>query len=130
MWYDETIFRRTSVEAIILIKGLVMYRKGFWLILIENDGAELAVACQILARTDSLLSLQALIPPSWYPQTFTAFKVREDGVILGYQRLAEDRLIQVPAHAGLLAVDLEFQPARSSLSRTATEGGVFAAPGK
>jgi hypothetical protein len=106
-----------------------MYRKGFWLILIENDGAELAVACQIISRTDSLLCLQALIPPSWYPQTFTAFKVREDGEILGYQRLPADRLIQVPAHAGLLTVDLEFKPARAPLTH-ATESGVFAAPGK
>src|SRR5438876_10045456 len=91
-----------------LVKRLFMYRKGFWLIIIENDGAELAVACQIQSRTDSLLRLQALIPPSWYPQTFTAFKVREDGEILGYQRLPGDRWIQVPAHAGLLTVDLEF----------------------
>ena len=107
-----------------------MYRKGFWLILIENDGAELAVACQILSRTDSLLRLQALIPASWYPQTFTAFKVREDGEILGYQRLPADRFIQVPTHAGLLTVDLEFHPTGSPKARAAAESQVFAAQGK
>jgi hypothetical protein len=105
-----------------------MYRKGFWLILIENDGAELAVACHILSRTDSLLQLQALIPPSWYPQTFTAFKVREDGEILGYQRLPADHLIQVPAHAGLQTVDLEFRPSGAALAAAAANHGVLAAP--
>jgi hypothetical protein len=105
-----------------------MYRKGFWLILIENDGAELAVACHIVSRTDSLLQLQALVPPSWYPQTFTAFKVREDGEILGYQRLPADHLIQVPAHAGLQTVDLEFRPTLSALRHAGTDHGVLAAP--
>lgn len=107
-----------------------MYRKGFWLILIEDDGSELAVACQILSRTDSLMRLQALIPPSWYPQTFTAFKVREDGEILGYHRLAADRLIHVPAHAGLLTVDLEFHPASPHMARSTDGSQVFAAPRK
>src|SRR5436190_15762444 len=105
---------------------LFMYRKGFWLILVENDGSELAVACQILLRTDSMMRLQALIPPSWYPQTFTAFKVREDGQILGYQRLPDDRPIQVPTHAGLLTVDLEFHPTGSPKARAAAESQVFA----
>jgi hypothetical protein len=113
-----------------LVKRLFMYRKGFWLILIENDGAELAVACQIQSRTDSLLRLQALIPPTWYPQTFTAFKVREDGEILGCERLPADRLIQVPAHAGLLTVDLELHPAGSPIARAAAESQVFAAQEK
>src|SRR5687768_8807018 len=85
-----------------------MYRKGFWLILIEDDGSEIAVACQILSRDEKRLQLCAHIPPSWYPQTFTSFKVRQDGDILGWRRLAADALIRVPAHAGLHSVDLEF----------------------
>jgi hypothetical protein len=85
-----------------------MYRKGFWLILIEDDGSEIAVACQILSRDEKRLLLRAHIPPSWYPQTFTSFKVRQDGDILGWRRLAPDALIRVPAHAGLHSVDLEF----------------------
>lgn len=84
-----------------------MYRKGFWLIFIESDGSELAVACQILSRDDTRLRLRAHIPPSWYPQTFTGFKVREDGVILGWRRLPADALVEVPAHGGLHTVDLE-----------------------
>ena len=84
-----------------------MYRKGFWLILIENDDSETAVACQILSRSDSELRLRALIPPSWYPQTFTAFKVREDGVILGFRRLPPEASIRIPAHDGLHTVDLD-----------------------
>src|SRR5438045_2445208 len=86
-----------------------MYRKGFWLILIENDGGELAVACQILSRDDSRLQLRALIPTTWYPQTFTGFKVREDGKILGWRRLPPDALIHVPAHVDLCTVDLELE---------------------
>jgi hypothetical protein len=85
-----------------------MYRKGFWLILIEDDGSEVAVACQILSRDEKRLQLRAHIPPSWYPQTFTSFKVRQDGDILGWRRLPADALIRVPAHAGLHSVDLEF----------------------
>jgi hypothetical protein len=100
-----------------------MYRKGFWLILIENDGSELAVACQLLSRSASLLRLQALIPPSWYPQSFTAFKVREDGEILGFRRLPADASIQVPAHAGLHAVDLELPLLDAPSPRTATPDG-------
>jgi len=84
-----------------------MYRKGFWLILIEDDGSEMAVACQILSRDDAKLQVRAHIPPSWYPQTFTGFKVRQDGVILGWRRLPADALIRVPAHAGLCSTDLE-----------------------
>ena len=84
-----------------------MYRKGFWLILIEDDDSEAAVACQILSRSDSKLRLRALIPPSWYPQTFTAFKVRETGQILGFGRLPADAPIRIAAHAGLHTVDLE-----------------------
>lgn len=83
-----------------------MYRKGFWLILIENDDSEAAVACQILARSSTELRLRALIPPSWYPQTFTGFKVREDGVILGYRRLPPEAYIRIPAHDGVHTVDL------------------------
>lgn len=85
-----------------------MYRKGFWLILIEDDGSEVAVACQILSRDEKRLQLRAHIPPSWYPQTFTSFKVRQDGDILGWRRLPGDALIRVPAHAGLHSVDLDF----------------------
>jgi hypothetical protein len=84
-----------------------MYRKGFWLILIENDDSETAVACQINFRSPSELRLCALIPPSWYPRTFTAFKVREDGAILGFRRLPPDAPIRIPAHDGLHMVDLE-----------------------
>jgi hypothetical protein len=134
LWYDESGCPYPNGDNDILptflIKRLLMYRKGFWLILIEIDGAEMAVACQILARTDSMMRLQALIPPSWYPQTFTSFKVREDGEILGYERLPTDRLIQVPAHAGLLTVDLDFHPSRSPLTHSRVEGQAFAAQGK
>jgi hypothetical protein len=88
-----------------------MYHKGFWLILIENDGAEMAVACQILSREGATMRLRALIPPTWYPQIFTGFKVREDGEMLGWRRLPPEAPIRVPAHAGLFSVDLDFQPA-------------------
>jgi len=84
-----------------------MYLKGFWLILIESDGAELAVASQILSNDDSHLRLQAHIPPAWYPQTFTGFKVRHDGEILGWRRLPPEEAIQIPAHAGLHSIELE-----------------------
>jgi hypothetical protein len=87
-----------------------MYQKGFWLILIENDDSEMAVACQILSRENGRLRLQAHIPPAWYPQVFTAYKVHEDGEILGFQRLPPDRSIRVPAHAGVHTVDLELEP--------------------
>jgi hypothetical protein len=100
-----------------------MYRKGFWLILIEDDGSEIAVACQILSREEKRLQLRAHIPPSWYPQTFTSFKVRQDGDILGWQRLPADALISVPAHAGLHSVDLEF-----SLGNRATSSPAAGVP--
>ena len=87
-----------------------MYLKGFWLILIEDDGAEMAVACQILSQDESKLLIRAHIPPSWYPQTFTGFKVRQDGEILGWRRLPSEAPIRVPAHAGLSSIDLEFVP--------------------
>src|SRR5436309_774210 len=83
-----------------------MYLKGFWLILIENDGAEMAVASQILSNDGTNLRLQAHIPPAWYPQTFTGFKVRHDGEILGWRRLPPDEAIQVPAHSDLHSLDL------------------------
>jgi hypothetical protein len=86
-----------------------MYRKGFWLILIESDGSELAVACQILSRDNETLRLRAHVPPTWYPQSFTSYKVRQNGEILGWRRLPADAPIQVPAHAGLYSVDLDFQ---------------------
>jgi hypothetical protein len=106
-----------------------MYRKGFWLILIENDDSEAAVACQILSRSDSELRLRALIPPSWYPQTFTAFKVREDGEILGFRRLPPNAPIQVPTHAGLHTVDLELLLAGPGSPRvTEASGEALAAP--
>lgn len=101
-----------------------MYRKGFWLILIENDDSETAVACHILSREPSRLRLRALIPPSWYPQTFTAFKVREDGEILGFRRLPPDAPIHIPAHAGLSSVDLDL-PLAATAGRPAREGGVL-----
>jgi len=91
-----------------------MYRKGFWLILIENDDSETAVACNILSRDASTLRLMALIPPAWYPQTFTAFKVREDGEILGFRRLPADGPIRIPVHAGLSTVELELPLARGA----------------
>jgi hypothetical protein len=87
-----------------------MYLKGFWLILIEDDGAEMAVACQILSQDETKLVIRAHIPPSWYPQTFTGFKVRQDGKILGWRRLPSEAPIQVPAHAGFSSVDLDFIP--------------------
>ena len=43
--------------------------------------------------------------------------------------LPDDRPIQVPTHAGLLTVDLEFHLASAPLARSA-ESQVFAAPGK
>jgi hypothetical protein len=99
-----------------------MYRKGFWLILIENDDSETAAACQILFRDRSMLRLCALIPSSWYPQTFTAFKVRENGEILGFRRLPADAPIQIPAHAGLSTVELEL-PLGGLAGRPAQEAG-------
>jgi hypothetical protein len=102
-----------------------MYRKGFWLILIENDDSETAVACHILSRDPSNLRLCALIPPSWYPQTFTAFKVRENGEILGFRRLPADAPIRIPAHAGLSTVELEL-PLGSAADRSAQEVGAAA----
>jgi len=84
-----------------------MYLKGFWLILIESDGSELAVACQIICNDGALLQLQAHIPPSWYPQTFTGYKVRHDGEILGWRRLPPSDPILIPAHAGLHSIELE-----------------------
>jgi hypothetical protein len=106
-----------------------MYRKGFWLILIENDDSETAVACQILSRSDSELRLRALIPPSWYPRTFTAFKVHEDGEILGFRRLPPDAPIRIPAHDGLHTVDLDL-PLAGPGSPLAAEpsGEALAAP--
>jgi hypothetical protein len=97
-----------------------MYRNGFWLILIENDDSEAAVACHILHRDQSTLRLCALIPPSWYPQTFTAFKVRENGEILGFRRLPPEAIIRIPAHAGLSTVELEL-PLGSTAGRLAEE---------
>jgi hypothetical protein len=85
-----------------------MYRKGFWLILIESDGAELAVACQILSRENETLHLRAHVPPTWYPQSFTSYKVRQNGEILGWRRLPVEAPIEVPAHAGLYSIDLDF----------------------
>jgi hypothetical protein len=108
-----------------------MYRKGFWLILIENDDSETAVACQILSRTAAELRLRALIPSSWYPRTFTGFKVREDGVILGYRRLPPDAAIRIPAHDGLHSVDLELPLAAAGLPRAAGPSGqAMAAQGR
>jgi hypothetical protein len=95
-----------------------MYRKGFWLILIEDDGSEIAVASQILSRDDKRLQVRAHVPPSWYPQTFTGFKVRQDGEILGWRRLPPDAHIRVPAHAGLYSVDLELDRARDGARRS------------
>ena len=107
-----------------------MYRKGFWLILIENDDSETAVACQILSRSPSELRLCALIPPSWYPRTFTAFKVREDGAILGYRRLPPDAPIRIPAHDGLHTVDLELPLSAPGPARAAeAHNEALAAPG-
>lgn len=106
-----------------------MYRKGFWLILIENDDSETAAACQILSRSDSMLRLCALIPPSWYPRTFTAFKVREDGEILGFRRLPPEAAIRVPAHDGLHTVEFELPLASAGSPRAAaTDGHALAAP--
>ena len=99
-----------------------MYRKGFWLILIENDDSETAVACELLSRSATQLRLRALIPPSWYPQIFTAFKVREDGVILGFRRLPPDAVIRIPAHDGLHTVDLELSLAAASSPRATQPG--------
>ena len=95
-----------------------MYRKGFWLILIEDDGSEVAVACQILSQDGERLQVRAHVPPSWYPQTFTGFKVRQDGEILGWRRLPADAYIRVPAHAGLYSVDLELDRARDRARRS------------
>ena len=95
-----------------------MYRKGFWLILIEDDGSEIAVACQILSHDGTRLQVRAHVPPSWYPQTFTGFKVRQDGEILGWRRLPADGYIRVPAHAGLYSVDLELDRARDGARRS------------
>ncbi len=99
-----------------------MYRKGFWLILIENDDSEAAVACQVLSRDRAKLRLMALIPPSWYPQTFTGFKVRENGEILGFRRLPPDAPIRIPAHAGLSTVELEL-PLTHGAAHPASEAG-------
>ena len=99
-----------------------MYRKGFWLILIENDDSETAVACNILSRDASTLRLMALIPPAWYPQTFTAFKVREDGEILGFRRLPPDTPIRIPAHAGLSTIELEL-PLYHGAARASEQAG-------
>lgn len=97
-----------------------MYRKGFWLILIEDDGSELAVACQIISREGGRLRLRAHIPPTWYPQTFTGFKAREDGEILGSRWLPPDEVIHVAPHAGITEVDLELWP--NSAAWTQTQG--------
>jgi hypothetical protein len=99
-----------------------MYRKGFWLILIEDDDSEMAVACQVLSRDHSQFRLRALIPPAWYPQTFTAFKVREDGEILGFRRLRPDERICIPAHAGLHSLDVDV-PVINAASPRSTEPG-------
>src|SRR4051794_16303395 len=84
-----------------------MYLKGFWLILIESDGSELAVASQILSNDGARLRLQAHIPPAWYPQTFTGYKARQDLEILGWRRLPPGEAIQIPAHAGLHSIELD-----------------------
>ncbi len=94
-----------------------MYRKGFWLIFTECDGSELAVACQILSQDNGTLRLRAHIPPTWYPQSFTGYKVRQDGEILGWSRLPAEAPIQVPAHAGLYSVDLDCQLSAAQLAR-------------
>jgi hypothetical protein len=106
-----------------------MYRKGFWLILIEDDGSEVAVACQILSRDDARIQVRAHVPPSWYPQTFTGFKVRQDGEILGWRRLPTDAHIRVPAHAGLYSVDLELDRARDGARRSEVRREPLAASG-
>jgi hypothetical protein len=99
-----------------------MYRKGFWLILVEDDGAEMAVACHILSQNEGGMRVCAHIPPSWYPQSFTGFKIRQDGEILGWCRLPAERQIRVPAHAGLHSVDLDFRP-NADRSRHAAGAG-------
>jgi len=96
-----------------------MYLKGFWLILIESDGSELAVASQILSNDGTHLRLQAHIPPAWYPQTFTGYKVRHDGTILGWRRLSPGEAIQIPTHAGLHSIELELALTRPQ----PTDGG-------
>jgi len=78
-----------------------MYRKGFWLILIEDDGSEMAVLARFSPGTTRSCRF-ARTSPLLVSADVTGFKVRQDGEILGWRRLPPDAPIRVPAHAGLL----------------------------
>jgi hypothetical protein len=71
-------------------------KQGLWLTLLDQAGEATPVACRVAERRPGLWTLDARVPPQWYPVTFVAAQLRLDGRHLGMLRFPEP--ITLDAH--------------------------------